>query len=116
MKSILETKLDQGVWCGSVQLGLTQASSAWALSVSKHLREELAANKEQATQFRRLGGPYEKPPDKLFSDSMCLERRDSSLGNSVLDWNYSGLFSAAGSINQTGPPPPSQACSQSTIF
>jgi len=82
----------------------------------KHLGEELAANKEQATLFGRLGGIYEKPPEKLFWDSMCLERRDSSLGNSMLDSNYSSLFSTAGSINQIDLPPPSPACSQSTIF
>lgn len=49
-------------------------------------------------------------------DSMSLESRDSSLGKSVLDSNYSGVVLTAGSINQIDPHPPSPARSQSTVF
>lgn len=44
----------------------------------------------------------------------CVQRGETS--SSTLDSNYSSLFSTAGSINQIDPPPPSPACSQSTVF
>lgn len=96
MKSNLETKLDQGGWCGSV---LHRHPVRERYPMSKYLGEELAANKAQATQFGRWGGPYEEPPEKLFWDSMHLERRDSSLGKCVGFKSQQSVFN--GRFNKT---------------